>query len=240
MLAPWKNKDLTPEGFTFLVGDAVLLIVAGSDTTAAAMALLIYELARNPDQVDKLRKELTPYYNDGNIDRRKLDNLEHLNGAINEAMRLYPPLPSIIPRLTPPEGITIGGRHIPGNTTVACSQYVLNRTESLFPQPDQFIPERWYSRPEMVADRSIFVPFSTGPYSCLGKTLALKNLRSTIAELVMRFDFTPAQNQDMELFEGHTADEFVLHPARLRLNVSFSTFDKERRRPRQHIGVQPR
>ncbi|KJZ71063.1 hypothetical protein HIM_09535 [Hirsutella minnesotensis 3608] len=227
ILAQWKDKKITPEGKKALFGDAQLIIVAGSDTSSAVMSVLSYEFARNPSHVEKLRKELAPFTVDGRVDFARIQNLDHLNGVINEAMRLFPPVPSIIPRLTPPEGVEIGGRYIPGNTTVACSQYVLNRTESLYPQANEFIPERWYSKPEMVTDKSIFVPFSIGPYNCIGKSLALQNIRNTIAELVTRFDFSPGPNNDMDLYKKGARDAFTLQPARLRLNISFAKSDEK-------------
>ena len=64
----------------------------------------------------------------GAVSDQSLKHLGHLNGVINEALRLHPPLPSALQRLTPPEGLQIGDTYIPGNVTVWCPQYAIGRS----------------------------------------------------------------------------------------------------------------
>lgn len=65
----------------------------------------------------------------GEVAHQNLQYLNHLNGVINEALRLHPPIPTALQRLTPPEGLDIGGTYIPGNVTVWCPQYAIGRSE---------------------------------------------------------------------------------------------------------------
>jgi len=58
-----------------------------------------------------------------------LQALPYLNGFINEALRLYPPIPTGGLRVTPPEGITVASRYIPGDVTIASSRYTIGRRE---------------------------------------------------------------------------------------------------------------
>ena len=60
-------------------------IVAGSDTTAATLTFLFYELAKKPEEVKKLRKELTSL-TQGNWSDIDVRNAPRLNGAINESL----------------------------------------------------------------------------------------------------------------------------------------------------------
>jgi cytochrome P450 len=102
-----------------LEGDAQLIVVAGSDTIAATLTHYMYMLLCNPQHIEKVRTEVSPYLNaDGAIQNQDLQYLEHLNVIISETLRLYPPMPTSLQRLTPPEGLEIGGTYIPGNTTV--------------------------------------------------------------------------------------------------------------------------
>lgn len=66
--------------------------------------------------------------NSGEALHGKIANLDHLNGIINETLRLHPPIPTAIQRKTPPEGIDIDGSHIPGEMTVWCPQSVLGHS----------------------------------------------------------------------------------------------------------------
>jgi len=126
------------------------------------MTHVLYQLVKNPDQLHKLQEELAPYFTDGIVDYHTIQNLPHLNGIINETLRLHPPVPTALHRLTPPEGITVGGRHIPGGMTVWASQYVLGRSERIYPRANEFVPERWSTMPELVLDKTAFSPFSAG------------------------------------------------------------------------------
>ena len=121
-------KDVpNPEKDTMLQADARLIIVAGSDTTAATFTYLFYHLAQEPEQVKKLRAELEPIISKGDWQESDIRGCEHLNGCINEALRLHPPVPSGVNRLTPPEGMKVGDTWVPGNVTFINPQYVMGR-----------------------------------------------------------------------------------------------------------------
>ncbi|CAJ2505022.1 Uu.00g124160.m01.CDS01 [Anthostomella pinea] len=162
LLKPWEGAPMPKRGLKLLQGDSRLLIVAGSDTTGATLTHALYELVKHPEHIEKIRNELAPFMTDGQVDFQKIQSLPHLNCVIDETLRLHPPVPTALPRRTPSEGITVGEVHVPGDMTVWCSQYAIGRTESLYEQANSFIPERWSSRPEMVADKRVFAPFSHG------------------------------------------------------------------------------
>ncbi len=147
-------------GPLWLEGDALTMIVGGSEPEASSILFLFYHLAQSSSEQEKLRTE---YKSAGSpTDARTLQTLPALNGCINEALRLHPPLPSGMLRDTPPEGLNINGKIIPGNTTVLTPAYSLGRLESCFENACKFVPERWYERPEMVRDKSAFMPFNIG------------------------------------------------------------------------------
>ena len=106
------------------LGDSRLIIVAGSDTTAATLTHVFYHLATSPNQVDVLRKELHQTSSIANWD---LKDLPHLTGIINEALRMHSPVPSGTQRQTPPGGLQVGQHFIPGNTLVKIPSGVIGR-----------------------------------------------------------------------------------------------------------------
>nr|QKG86308.1 NotG [Aspergillus sp. FM242] len=213
-LAPLKGRAPTAEEFNMLMGDAMLIVTAGSDTTATTLTSIVYELARRPEEVEQLRAELLPIETDaaGEFLHDRISQLPRLNGFINETLRLHPPVPSIIPRKTPAEGIQLGDTHIPGGMTVFSPQWVIGRCESAYAEPLSFIPERWYKHPDLIKHRSAHAPFmtGTGPYSCIGKPLALMNIRTTIARLIMTFDIQFPKGVDATPFMEHAEDHFSL------------------------------
>ncbi|KAI0412150.1 cytochrome P450 [Xylaria grammica] len=204
-----------------LEGDSQLIIVAGSDTTSTTLATIFRYLAQYPHHVGLLRAEIDPLQTSelGEYAYTDLSPLKHLNGVINEALRLFPPVPSILPRLTPPEGLDIGGTFIPGNTTVSCPQFVIGRSSQSYASPDEFIPERWYSQPELIRDESGFAPFSAGNYNCIGRSLALLNIRAVIARIVANYDIRSTPVENLTAYDDGMKEHFTLVPPKL--NLSF-------------------
>ncbi|KAI4199256.1 MAG: hypothetical protein LQ350_004716 [Teloschistes chrysophthalmus] len=164
LLDPWVDRTLSSSDMNMLHGDSQLVIVAGSDTTSATLVCALHELTKLPDGIPQLRSEMESLLQAGKpISNQNLHSLAFLNGVINETLRLYPPA-GMLPRLTPPEGLDIGGTHIPGNTTVICPFYSLGRSEAIYVRPEEFCPQRWYEYPETVKEKSAFAPFSTGEF----------------------------------------------------------------------------
>ncbi|SMR57319.1 unnamed protein product [Zymoseptoria tritici ST99CH_1E4] len=171
-------KDVPhPEKDTMLQADARLIIVAGSDTTAATFTYLFFHLAQNPEIVEKLREELDPLTT-GDWQDKDIRNAPILNGCINEALRMHPPVPSGVERLTPPEGLKVGDTWIPGNVQFVTPMFVMGRDPDIYAQPDTFLPERWSTQSDKVKHKDAFAPFSMGPMGCIGKNLALMELRT--------------------------------------------------------------
>ena len=126
--AAQDKSDL--EATKWLHGDSRLLVVAGSDTVAIVLTYIFYYLARDPTHVQKIREELAPLVgSDGPFNVRMAQNAKHLNGVINEALRLHPPTPSGGFRMSPPQGITVDGVFIPGGVSLNVPLYSLGRCE---------------------------------------------------------------------------------------------------------------
>ncbi|KAI6778342.1 uncharacterized protein J7T54_003349 [Emericellopsis cladophorae] len=226
LFAPYKTGVLPFDDTAvhLLAGEAHLLVNAGSDTSRITMICALFVLAKQPDLAQRLREALRPHVPqdpDEMLMDDKIMNLDLLNGIVQEALRLYPPSPSHPTRVTPPEGAMIAGRFIPGNTQVMAPQYVIGRDERIFPRANEFIPERWYSLTELVKDKTAIAPFSLGPMNCVGKRLALANIRVTLASFVMRYNlsFPPTQSDSEALFEDGLYEHFSLQSGPLMLSL---------------------
>ena len=176
LIEHYNKNDNKKELYQFLAGDSRLIIVAGSDTTAATLSYLFYHIASKPEWQTKLRDELHRIKKENDSTANIIPDLwlkdaQVLNGMINEALRLNPPVPSGVFRQAPPEGALIGDTFIPGNTVVQMPMYAMSRDHDNWVKPEEFLPERWYSKPELIREKDAFFPFSTGPYGCIGKNL---------------------------------------------------------------------
>ncbi|KAH8820220.1 putative P450 monooxygenase [Xylogone sp. PMI_703] len=208
----------TPEEWTWLNGDSRLIVLAGTETTAGTLIYLFSYLAKYPEQQTKLRTELLRLIEeDSQFYSRSTRNSPHLDAVINETLRLWPPVLSGIQHTTPPEGITIGKTYIPGNVNIVNPSYAVQRREDCYVRGNEFIPERWYSQPELIKDNTGYAPFALGPASCVGKQLALFELRAIVTQLVTKFSVAFAPEFDQEEVFAKTTDHFASTPGPLRV-----------------------
>jgi cytochrome P450 len=198
----------------YLGGDAMVIIIAGSDTVSIALTFLFYNLALMPEHVSKLREELKGV---DITENRALQSLVHLNALINETLRLYPPVLTAPLRQTPSEGLKIGDRYVPGNVTISTPLWSLGRLESSYERANEFLPERWYASSTLIKDAQGYAPFVSGAHSCLGKQLALIELRFVTARLVTQYDLRFADVENSRETISNIKDCFTALPGPLRL-----------------------
>ena len=133
LLDPLEPMDVDPKKeVDWLHSDARLAIVAGTDTSTAVLTYVSYYLARNSELTKKIRKELLDHGIDNDFSIHELQNCEYLQSIIDETMRLHPPVPDGVYRLTPPEGLQIGDHFIPGNVTIINPTYTVQRCKLQF------------------------------------------------------------------------------------------------------------
>ncbi|KAI1505692.1 isotrichodermin C-15 hydroxylase [Biscogniauxia marginata] len=175
------------------IGEAApVFIAAGSETTATFLAGSLYLLCRNPHILQKIREELCSEFRSASeLTILRLQHQEYLHAVIQESFRLYPPVPDGLFRRTTAAGAIVAGEVIPPGTNLMVNLWAANRSERNFHRPEEFIPERWLKScpPEFSGDdRAVLKPFSTGPRDCIGKTLALAEIRVVLANILWHFD----------------------------------------------------
>ena len=99
-----------------------------SDTTNPALTAVSYFLAKNPKDAEKVYQELQGI---DVTDSRVLANFPHLNGVINETLRLFPPVMTINTRVTPSQGLWFDDTFIPGGIRVVAPKYTIMRCKFL-------------------------------------------------------------------------------------------------------------
>ena len=199
-----------------------------SDTVSITMTGILYYLMCHSEYQSKLLKEFhTAEKDQGPLSTTQLASLPLLNGIINETLRLHYPGPSGFPRMTPPEGLHIGGTFIPGGVQVKVPIHTVYRDSRNFELPETFIPERWTTKKGLVRQPQAFAPFLIGPYNCVGKQLALLQIRLVIYKIVRQFEVLPISEKHLEQYWGQRADGFNLGLGPLRTIFKHRTTPSE-------------
>ena len=161
------------------------ILSAGHETTAVALGWTLYELARHPEVVKKLREELSAQGPDP--DPALLLTLPYLDAVCKEAIRLHPILAECA--RIPMQPIEIAGHHIAAGQALGISIVSIHHDPKLYPQPDIFRPERFLERHYSVYE---FLPFGGGHRRCMGSGLAEYTMRIALAEVITCWDIEAA------------------------------------------------
>ncbi|KAF4546144.1 Cytochrome p450 protein [Lasiodiplodia theobromae] len=176
-----------------MYANATIFMLAGSETSATLLSGLVWLLCRNPEKMAALCAELRGQ--EGDVEA--LPRMKYLAACIDEAMRLYPPLPIGPPREVHRDGNIICGKWVPGKTRVSVAQYTAYRSPLYFKDPEAFIPERWLPGTGYDHDRrDVVQPFSYGPRNCIGKPLAYQEIRIILAKILWNFDLKLCPESD--------------------------------------------
>ncbi|OQU94366.1 hypothetical protein CLAIMM_00727 [Cladophialophora immunda] len=189
-----------------LRADSPILFIAGSDTTSTSMAFLFYFLARDKRVYEKLQREVDAAW-DGKspLDAGMIgaETCPYLHGAIQETLRIVPPAPNGMQRAAPKNGLAIDGVYIPGGTLISVHAYSAQHDPRHFTNPLQFAPERWNDlerNPKWAHVPVAFIPFGLGSFVCIGRGLAMQELRLIAVRLIRMFDFALAPGFDHDKF----------------------------------------
>ena len=152
--------------------NASLFMLAGTETTATALSGTTYQLLRNPQAMAKLTDEIRSTFSSfEELDLESLARQKYLMAVLHEGLRMYPPVPSTLPRKVPEGGMAISGEWVPEGTTIGVHHLATYRSEAHFKHAYEFRPERWLGDPEFKDDHlDALEPFSVGPRNCLGKS----------------------------------------------------------------------
>ncbi|OTA69378.1 benzoate 4-monooxygenase cytochrome P450 [Hypoxylon sp. EC38] len=164
------------------------LVIAGSDTTATALAAIVYHLLRNPSSLAKLTAEVRGSFERySDITYSSTTSMQYLHAVILEGLRIFPPVPFALPRIVPQGGDTVDCHFLPGGATVYTNPLATCLSSTNFQDPWLFRPERWIDLSNSdIRDSS--QPFSTGSRSCLGRALAWLELQTTLTKLIWVYD----------------------------------------------------
>ncbi|MEM9330929.1 MAG: cytochrome P450 [Pseudomonadota bacterium] len=163
---------------------------AGHETTARALAWTVYLLAKTPEERVRVEDEVKRVSKEKENPLEWIDAMPCTRAAFEEAMRLYPPAPTISREAI--EDITWDGQTITKGTQAFIMPWTLHRHRKYWDNPDAFIPSRFLPENREKIDRFQYLPFGAGPRVCIGATFALQEAIIALAVLMSRYRFDMA------------------------------------------------
>ncbi|WVZ91685.1 hypothetical protein U9M48_037824 [Paspalum notatum var. saurae] len=199
--------DPVYSGGGFPLGNILVqLMVAGRDTVGTTLPWVFYSLANNPRVVSAIREELAPLiairkeasaYSSSSssntmvvFEPEETKGLVYLEAAILETLRLYPPGP-LERKAVLADDVLPSGHQLCSGETILVSIYAMGRMEALWGKDcHEYRPERWLisrSHDGCAANKLRYVPshkfmaFNSGPRLCLGKDIAMAQMKTIVA-----------------------------------------------------------
>ncbi|THU80148.1 cytochrome P450 [Dendrothele bispora CBS 962.96] len=187
-----------------LVSEAITVLIAGTDATTNAMTAAVFLISTHPNVKEALRRELESAL--GKFGTPKIEGqisgLPYLNACVLEVLRYHSPTGMGLPRVS--QGFEFRGHWFPAGTDVSVPTWTMQHDPIVFgPDPYIFRPERWIEDPSLI---KFFMGFSSGARSCIGRNLAILELKMIVAVVFQKYDVEP-QLQRLE-----TVDKLMHKP----------------------------
>lgn len=197
-----------------ILDEALIIFVAGHETTANALSWTLYLLDQHPDISDKLLAESNAVELSGDITYMDVAKMEYNRQILSESMRLYPP--AWITDRVALEDDEANGVKIKKGDVIGLYIYGTHHSPKLWDDPEKFDPSRFKKDKMKSYHPYAYYPFGGGPRLCIGQQFAMVEMQLSLMELIKNFKF--------ELKEGHPIELsplVTLRPAHgLKMNVS--------------------
>nr|CAB3235809.1 cytochrome P450 CYP3-like member 3 [Phallusia mammillata] len=168
-----------------IVGNSILMILAGFETTGNTMLFVIYNLANYKDAQERARQEVKKdVEKHGGLTYEVMSGLKYLTQCINETLRIYPAV--VRNSRYCEKEITINGVTIPAGCHVDIPNYGFGRDEEYWDEPLKFKPERMEDMSKI--NPIVFQPFGAGPRNCIGMRFALIEMKMAISKILLNFE----------------------------------------------------
>ena len=198
------KKTLTDEE---IIGNIILILLAGYETTASLLTFASHSLAVYPEIQTKLRQEILEAKNKNNgvLDYDTLMSLPYLDAVIHETLRMYPPLFRTDRQCSEDITLDYKGKKIEmtkGDAFIL-PIYAIHHMEEYYPEPEEFKPERFLPENKDQLTPYTFLAFVAGPRNCIGMRFALLEAKLALSNLLLEFDFVRSSRTSVPLdFSG--------------------------------------
>lgn len=176
-----------------------LFYIAGSETTSITITTTLHELSHSPKVMEQLVAEIdeTLTKSNGEINYDIVKGMRYLDACVKETLRKYPGLPILNRECTQDFQVPQSKTIIRKGTQVIIPILAYGMDERYFPEPDSYIPERFFEESKNYDDNA-YLPFGEGPRNCIGIRMGVFVAKAALIMLLSRFTFEATQGPKIE------------------------------------------
>ncbi|KAM4011979.1 cytochrome P450 3A19-like, partial [Anomaloglossus baeobatrachus] len=175
------------------MAQALVFILAGFETTSLTLTFVFYNLATHPDVQKKLQEEVDSHLPDkASPTYDILKQMEYLDMVIQETLRMYPPAGRL--ERVSKQTVELNGVTIPKGVVCMIPTYALHNDPELWPEPEEFRPERFSKENRENHTPYTFLPFGDGPRNCIGMRFAMLSMKVAITAILQHFTCRPCKD----------------------------------------------
>ncbi|XP_037088112.1 thromboxane-A synthase-like [Pollicipes pollicipes] len=179
--------------------NALVLVLAGYETTANALTSTSYLLAKNQHVQEKLYQEISEQLPaDEEMRYDQLASLPYLDQVLCESMRLYPPVVTFVSRHSP-EPTSLGPYRLPAGTNILAPVWSIHHDPAVWPDPEKFDPDRFSKEQREGRHPMAWLAFGAGPRNCLGMRFGMLESKMALVRLVRRYRLEMGESTPHEL-----------------------------------------
>ncbi|KAF2889677.1 hypothetical protein ILUMI_16496, partial [Ignelater luminosus] len=183
-----------------IIAQAGQFFLAGFETVSSTMAFTLYELCINKDIQNKVRLELMRVLtNHGKFTSEAVQDMKYLEMVVNESLRKYPVLPFLDRICLEDYKIPNSNFVIEKGTAVYVPMFGLHYDPDYFPNPEEFIPERFAGDDYENTSKLAYIPFGIGPRKCIGARFGLTVVKLGLAHILSTFEVERSRDTPVPL-----------------------------------------
>lgn len=179
-----------------LLDQVAMLFLAGHETSAAALGWALYLIANRPDVQARMRAEADAALGLRAPEFSDMRHLPFIRDVFQETLRLYPPVAFLARDAAEPTKLC--EQPIEAHAQTIVPTWLMHRHGVYWSDANQFDPDRFADPATKSARACAFMPFSMGPRVCSGTAFAMQEATLALAELLRRFEFSPAPDHTPE------------------------------------------
>ncbi len=178
----------------YVLDNLLTFLIAGHETTASSLTWTLYLLAKYPEWQERIAREVHDVVGSDALSADHIAKLDITRQVLSEAMRVYAPAPMIARVAERPTRIR--DVDVAADALIFLPLYVIHRHEMLWDKPEVFWPERFARENMRAIPKFAYMPFGSGPRTCVGNSFAMMESIALLAEFMRRVRFSLADEAD--------------------------------------------